>query len=88
MLMDLNELDDQEKQLLLQYLQDEYEKHPDQFPFPKEHLNQIIQQENFEQLRDQIRILQQPKNNSQTEDEKAENIQIEGGEQQIEDEEY
>ena len=29
MLMDLNELDDQEKQLLLQYLQDEYEKHPD-----------------------------------------------------------
>ena len=58
MLMDLNELDDQEKQLLLQYLQDEYEKHPEQFPFPKEHLNQIIQQENFEQLRDQIRILQ------------------------------
>ncbi len=39
MQLDLNQLDDQEKQMLLQYLQEEYEKHPEQFPFPKEHLS-------------------------------------------------
>lgn len=49
-----------------------------------------MQKENFEQLRDQIRILQQPRssNSNRLEDEKGEVIQIEGGEQQIEDEEY
>jgi hypothetical protein len=29
MMVDLNELDDSEKQLLLAYLQEEYEKNPD-----------------------------------------------------------
>jgi hypothetical protein len=33
-------------------LQDEYDKHPEQFPFPKENLVQIIEQENFDLLRD------------------------------------
>ena len=59
MMIDLNELDPNEKQMLLQYLQEEYDKHPEQFPFPKEQLAQIIEQENFDLLRDQIRILQQ-----------------------------
>lgn len=60
-MVDLNQLDDGEKQMLLQYLQEEYDKHPEQFPFPKEHLSKIVEQENFDLLRDQIRILQQQK---------------------------
>ncbi len=52
MMIDLNELDEDEKQMLLQYLQEEYDKHPEQFPFPKEHLSKIIEQENFDLLRD------------------------------------
>lgn len=59
MMIDLNQLDEGEKQMLLQYLQEEYDKHPEQFPFPKEHLSKIIEQENFDLLRDQIKILQQ-----------------------------
>ncbi len=38
LLVDLNELDENEKQMLLAYLQDEYDKNPDQFQFPKEKL--------------------------------------------------
>ena len=37
-IVDLNELDENEKQMLLAYLQDEYDKNPDQFQFPKEKL--------------------------------------------------
>lgn len=82
MMIDLNELDPNEKKMLLQYLQEEYDKHPEQFPFPKEHLSQIIEQENFDLLRDQIRILQQQKQ-VQEDDETDENEgnEIEGGEQ-------
>jgi hypothetical protein len=40
MLVDLDQLDDTNKQMLLEYLQQEYEKNPDQFPFPKELLEQ------------------------------------------------
>lgn len=36
MLIDLDKLDETNKQMLLEYLQQEYEKNPDQFPFPKE----------------------------------------------------
>jgi protein-arginine kinase activator protein McsA len=81
MMIDLNELDPNEKKMLLQYLQEEYDKHPEQFPFPKEHLSQIIEQENFDLLRDQIRILQQQKQ-VQEDDETDENEgnEIEGGE--------
>jgi len=37
-MVDLDELNDDEKQMLLNYLNEEYEKNPDQFPFPKEKL--------------------------------------------------
>ena len=35
-MVDLDDLDETDRELLLQYLQQEYEKNPDQFPFPKE----------------------------------------------------
>ena len=81
MMIDLNELDANEKQMLLQYLQEEYDKHPEQFPFPKEQLAQIIEQENFDLLRDQIRILQQQKQVQEDEQDENEGMEIEGGEQ-------
>lgn len=46
-LVDLDELNDDEKQMLLAYLNEEYEKNPDQFPFPKEKLPEIMQQNNI-----------------------------------------
>lgn len=36
MLIDLDQLDDHNRQMLLEYLRQEYDKNPDQFPFPKE----------------------------------------------------
>jgi hypothetical protein len=38
----------------LEYLNAEYEKNPEQFPFPKEKLAEIVEMENedFDQLRD------------------------------------
>ncbi len=36
LLIDIDDLDEENKAMLLQYLQAEYEKNPDQFPFPKE----------------------------------------------------
>lgn len=38
MMVDLDELDEVEKELLLNYLQQEYVKNPEQFPFPREQL--------------------------------------------------
>jgi hypothetical protein len=36
MLIDLDQLDEDNRQALLEYLKNEYEKNPNQFPFPKE----------------------------------------------------
>ena len=66
LLIDLNELDDSEKQMLLAYLQDEYEKNPDQFQFPKEKLQEIMDSGDFEQLREHIQMLQQNAGGSQS----------------------
>jgi len=50
MLIDLDKLDDNNKQMLLEYLQQEYEKNPDQFPFPKELIEeQLMKQYNQQQ---------------------------------------
>ncbi len=35
-MIDLDQLDDQNKEMLLEYLKQEYEKNPDQFQLPKE----------------------------------------------------
>lgn len=44
MQLDVDELNDNEKQMLVAYLQEEYEKNPDTFQFQKEKLAEIAQQ--------------------------------------------
>ena len=39
---DVDELNEQERQLLVAYLQEEYEKNPDTFQIPKEKLQELI----------------------------------------------
>lgn len=56
-MIDLDDLDDNEREMLLQYLQQEYDKNPDEFPFPKEILEGKLkpkqqQQEEEESVRD------------------------------------
>ena len=41
-LIDIDNLQDNEKAILIQYLQDEYEKNPDQLPMPKEVIEQFL----------------------------------------------
>lgn len=76
MLIDLDQLDDQNRQMLLEYLHQEYEKNPDQFPFPKELIEEYMlkqQPETVKDINSQEMVLEdaQP---------------ITGGGQQIEDE--
>ncbi len=79
----MNQLDNEEKYAILQYLEEEYDKNPEQFPFSKEQLAEIIEQDQFDLLREQIRQLQQKQ--SQGEGEDDENVDhIEAGQQQIE----
>ena len=79
----MNQLDNEEKYAILQYLEEEYDKNPEQFPFSKEQLAEIIEQDQFDLLREQIRQLQQKQ--SQEEGEDDENVDhIEAGQQQIE----
>ena len=49
MLIDIDDLDEENKAMLLQYLQNEYEKNPDQFPFPQELINQYLPQQSQQQ---------------------------------------
>lgn len=42
MQFDVDELNEQERQLLVAYLQEEYEKNPDTFQIPKEKLQELI----------------------------------------------
>jgi hypothetical protein len=77
MLIDLDQLDDQNRQMLLEYLHQEYEKNPDQFPFPKELIEEYMlkqggQQEAVKDIKSQEMVLEDA---------------ITGGGQQIEDEE-
>ncbi len=60
MLIDLDKLDETNKQMLLEYLQQEYEKNPDQFPFPKE----LIEEQLMKQYQEQQ---QQRQNRQETE---------------------
>ena len=41
-LIDIDNLNDNEKAILIQYLQDEYKKNPDQLPMPKEVIEQFL----------------------------------------------
>ena len=42
MVLDVDELNEEQKQMLMQYLQEEYEKNPDEFQLPKEKLEEIL----------------------------------------------
>ena len=42
MQINLEELNEEELNMLLAYLQEEYEKNPEQFPFPREKLEEIL----------------------------------------------
>ena len=44
MLLDVDQLNDEQKQMLMAYLQQEYEKNPDDFQLPKEKLQEILAQ--------------------------------------------
>ena len=44
MLLDVDELNEDQKQMLMAYLQEEYEKNPDEFQLPKEKLQEILSQ--------------------------------------------
>lgn len=44
---DYEELGEEEKAVLLEYLHSEYEKNPESFPFPKEQLAKIVEQEDM-----------------------------------------
>jgi len=77
MLIDLDQLDDQNRQMLLEYLHQEYEKNPDQFPFPKELIEEYMLKqggapEGVKDIKSQEMVLEDA---------------ITGGGQQIEDEE-
>jgi hypothetical protein len=45
MMIDLDQLDDQNRELLLEYLKQEYDKNPGQFPFPKELIEDFMKKE-------------------------------------------
>lgn len=57
--IDLNNLKDDEKYALLQYIKEEYDKNPESFPFPREQLDEIIASGNFDFFKEHIRQLQQ-----------------------------
>jgi mRNA-degrading endonuclease RelE of RelBE toxin-antitoxin system len=42
MALDLDELNEDQRQMLLEYLQEEQAKNPEQFSFPKEKLEQLL----------------------------------------------
>ena len=42
--LDVDDLNEKEKQMLVQYLQEEYNKNPDTFQFQKEKLQELAQQ--------------------------------------------
>jgi hypothetical protein len=42
-LVDIDNLDDNEKAILIQYLQNEYQKNPDQLPMPKEVIEKFLE---------------------------------------------
>jgi len=41
-MIDIDNLNDNEKAILFQYLQDEYQKNPDQLPMPKEVIEKFL----------------------------------------------
>ena len=72
--IDIDKLNDQEKAILLHYLQDQYNNNPDQLPMPKEVIEQFIA--------DNQDLIQNMEDNEY--DDEGEEGSIDGGEEQIE----
>ncbi len=49
-MIDLDQLDDQNREMLLEYLKQEYDKNPAQFPFPKELIEDFMKKEQMNKL--------------------------------------
>ena len=49
-MIDLDDLNEEEREMLMQYLQQEYEKNPDAFPFPQELLESVPQARTVPQI--------------------------------------
>lgn len=97
---DIDNLNDDEKAILIQYLQEEYEKNPDSLPMPKEQYEQLLadNQDLLERMRNQEGInsseivvenegamIIQGEENVQEQDGYGQEMNIEGGEQNIDD---
>ena len=50
MMIDLDQLDDMNREMLLEYLKQEYDKNPAQFPFPKELIEDFMKKEQMNKL--------------------------------------
>ncbi len=53
MLIDLEQLDEPNRQMLFEYLRQEYDKNPDQFNFPKELIEDYINKQSASNKGDQ-----------------------------------
>ena len=49
-MIDLDQLDDQNREMLLEYLKQEYDKNPSQFPFPKELIEDFMKKEQMNKM--------------------------------------
>ena len=90
MLIDLDQLDDQNRQMLLEYLQQEYEKNPDQFPFPKELIEDYMLKQQQQQQKHEGESVKDIKSQEMVLEENGvghDGQMIVGGGQQIEEEE-
>ena len=87
-MIDLNELDEDQRNMLIQYLHQEYEKNPDEFPFGENVVREILMQ--YNQLGpDENESVRDIKSKEMIIEEAAQNMQnndqdIEGGEEEIE----
>lgn len=53
-MIDLDQLDDQNREMLLEYLKQEYDKNPGQFPFPKELIEDFMLKEQQNKMKKQL----------------------------------
>lgn len=55
-MIDFDQLSEEDLNMLLAYLQEEYEKNPDQFPFPKEKLEELLQAQDLRSAEGQMAL--------------------------------
>lgn len=87
-MIDLDKLDEPNRQMLLEFLQKEYEKNPNQFPFPKEVIEQQLMRQFQQKQRQETESVRDIKSDEMVVEETSQqrNMGIQGGEQEIEEE--